>query len=103
MVIIMRKFCCSEHGIPKGKCIWFGSKFPNWIDYFQYFKRDCLHVPLAVERHAGRVIHLEYVGEGEITKTVLLVGKVKFYTIALLSFCVHFSNNGCIVAFTQSF
>ncbi|XP_015758531.1 PREDICTED: putative aminopeptidase W07G4.4 [Acropora digitifera] len=29
----------------------------------------------AVERHAGRVIHLEYVGEGEITKTILLVGK----------------------------
>ena len=34
MVIIMRKFCCSEHGIPKGKCIEFGSKFPNRINYF---------------------------------------------------------------------
>ncbi|XP_068709461.1 putative aminopeptidase W07G4.4 isoform X1 [Montipora foliosa] len=29
----------------------------------------------AVDRHAGRVINLEYVGEGEITKTILLVGK----------------------------
>ncbi|KAK2572405.1 putative aminopeptidase W07G4.4 [Acropora cervicornis] len=29
----------------------------------------------AVERHAGRVINLEYVGEGEITKTIFLVGK----------------------------
>ena len=73
--------------------MWFGSKFSNWIDYFQYFKRDCLHVPLAVERHAGRVIHLEYVGEGEITKTILLVGKVKFCTIAVLSFCVHFNKD----------
>ena len=89
----MRKFCCSEHGIPKGKCIWFCSKFLNWIYYFQYFKRDCLHVPIAVERHAGRVIHLEYVGEAEITKTILLVGKVKFCTIAVLSFCVHFNKD----------
>ena len=29
-----------------------------------------------VDRHTGRIINLEYVGEGEITKTVLLVGKV---------------------------
>ncbi|KAL9983602.1 hypothetical protein ACROYT_G005798 [Oculina patagonica] len=29
----------------------------------------------AVDRHTGRIINLEYVGEGEITKTVLLVGK----------------------------
>ena len=105
IIIIMCKFCCSEHGIPQGKCLWFGSKFPNRINYFQCFKRDCWHVPLAVERHAGRVIHLEYVGEGEITETILLVGKVKFCTIAVLSFCVHFKNfqHGCILAFARSF
>ena len=31
---------------------------------------------LVVERHTGRIINLEYVGEGDIQNTVLLVGKV---------------------------
>jgi len=31
---------------------------------------------LVVDRHTGRIINLEYVGEGEIKKTLLLVGKV---------------------------
>ena len=40
--------------------------------------RSCpfLLIILVVDRHTGRIINLEYVGEGEITKTVLLVGKV---------------------------
>ena len=35
----------------------------------------CLPI-LVVERHTGRIINLEYVGEGDIQNTVLLVGKV---------------------------
>ena len=31
---------------------------------------------LVVERHTGRIINLEYVGEGDIQNTVFLVGKV---------------------------
>ena len=33
-----------------------------------------------IERHAGRVIELEYIGEGEIDQTLLLVGKVRIQT-----------------------
>jgi len=35
-----------------------------------------LFIVIVVDRHTGRIINLEYVGEGEIKKTVLLVGKV---------------------------
>ena len=43
---------------------------------------------LVVDRHTGRIINLEYVGEGEITKTVLLVGKVSKNKYPLSSFVI---------------
>ena len=35
-----------------------------------------VHVLTGIDRHAARVINLEYVGEGPIDTTLLLVGKV---------------------------
>ena len=40
-----------------------------------------------VERHRARVIHLEYVGEGPVDTTLLLVGKVN----ELISYSFHLS------------
>jgi hypothetical protein len=36
---------------------------------------DRLMADVVVERHNGRLIFLEYIGEGEINTTVMLVGK----------------------------
>lgn len=45
---------------------------------------------LDIKRHQGRLIQLEYVGEGKIDQTLLLVGKVRFqfFTDASTPICL---------------
>ena len=48
-----------------------------WVPYFcQLYAAVALLPCLEVNRHAARVMFLEYVGEGPIDTTLMLVGKV---------------------------
>ena len=59
--------------------------FVGFIVFFNFFCLIVVPVHADIKRHQGRIIELEYLGEGPTDLTLLIVGKVRLHTATLLS------------------